>query len=72
MATANQPILVVEFDEPVPFKEAKRHFEATYVAFCLLSTGGNMSEAAQIAGKDRKDFYDLAKRCGVNPSDFRA
>lgn len=54
-----------------PFKAAKRRFERTYVITLLHTTQGNIAKAAKIAGKDRKDFYDLMRRCGVAPGAFR-
>ena len=53
------------------FRDAKAEFERAYVETALTETNGNMSEAARLAGKDRKDFYDLARRAGVNPVAFR-
>lgn len=66
-----EPQLVVEFEKVPQYREAKRHFEAVFVEYCLTETGGNVSAAARLAGKDRKDFYKLAKRCGVEPREFR-
>ena len=53
------------------FKEAKRAFETRYVVGLLRRCGGNISRAARLAKKDRKDFYDVIRRTGVDPSDFR-
>ncbi len=54
-----------------PFHEAKRAFEKEYVEHMLLLTGGNCSEAARLAEKDRKDWYSLMERCKVRPGRFR-
>jgi two-component system response regulator GlrR len=54
------------------FREAKRAFEQEYVTRVLRLCGGNISRAARIAKKDRKDFYDVMRRNGINPSDFRS
>ena len=54
-----------------PFKQAKREFERAYVERVLRETKGNVTAAAVVAGKDRKDFYDLIRRTGVNPESFR-
>jgi two-component system response regulator GlrR len=32
---------------------------------------GNISRAARLAKKDRKDFYDVIRRTGVDPTEFR-
>ena len=54
--------------EQVPsFKEAKRAFETRYVEGLLRRCGGNISRAARLAKKDRKDFYDVIRRTGVDP-----
>jgi len=53
------------------FKVAKKAFERRYAADCLAHAQGNVSEAARISGKDRKDFYDLLRRSGLEPGDFR-
>ena len=61
------PILV----EVQPFRDAKREFERLYVTQVLELTHGNVSEAARVAGKDRKDMYDLIRRAGLRAQDFR-
>lgn len=59
-------------DETIlPFKRAKREFEKGYVQRILKRTGGNVSAAARIARKDRKDFHDLMRRCGVDANVYR-
>jgi two-component system response regulator GlrR len=55
-----------------PFREAKRAFEREYVVRVLRLCRGNISKAARIAKKDRKDFYDVMRRNAINPSEFRA
>jgi len=58
--------------EEVPsFKDAKRAFERRYVMGLLRRCEGNISRAARLAKKDRKDFYDVIRRTGVDPADFR-
>lgn len=67
-----EALLLADDVENVPsFKEAKRAFETRYVVGLLRRCGGNISRAARLAKKDRKDFYDVIRRTGVNPSDFR-
>jgi two-component system response regulator GlrR len=62
-----------ESSSQVPsFREGKRTFEQEYVTRVLRLCGGNISRAARIAKKDRKDFYDVMRRNGINPSDFRS
>ncbi len=58
--------------EEVPaFRDAKRAFEREYVTRVLRLCAGNISRAARIAKKDRKDFYDVMRRNTINPQDFR-
>ena len=65
--------LLLARDGDVPsFKEAKRAFETRYVESLLRRCGGNISRAARLARKDRKDFYDVIRRTGIDPSDFRS
>ena len=53
------------------FQEARRHFERAYVRRVMRAAEGNITVAARIAAKDRKDFYELAKRCGVDLTELR-
>jgi len=69
--SAEALLLSVDVDAVPSFKEAKRAFETRYVVGLLRRCGGNISRAARLAKKDRKDFYDVIRRTGVNPSDFR-
>ena len=61
----------LEQDKLKPLKEAKNEFEKSYVSKVLSLAGGNVSQAAQLAGKYRSDFYDLLKKHDLNPSDFK-
>jgi len=70
--SAEALMLSTEGDEVPSFKEAKRAFETRYVEGLLRRCGGNISRAARLAKKDRKDFYDVIRRTGVDPSEFRA
>jgi two-component system response regulator GlrR len=63
--------LAREGEDPPSFKDAKRAFETRYVEGMLRRCGGNISRAARLAKKDRKDFYDVIRRTGVDPSRFR-
>ena len=58
-------------DRDPPFRDAKRAFEKEYVIRILRMCRGNISRAARIAQKDRKDFYDVMRRNFINPKDFR-
>jgi len=71
-AVSAEALMLAKDSEQVPsFKEAKRAFETRYVVGLLCRCGGNISRAARLAKKDRKDFYDVIRRTGVDPSQFR-
>jgi two-component system response regulator GlrR len=63
--------LLLARDKAPSFKEAKRAFERRYVSMLLRRCDGNISRAARLARKDRKDFYDVLRRTGLDPSQFR-
>lgn len=55
-----------------PWREAKREFEVAYINKVLAQTQGNMSEAALLADKDRKDFYVMVQRNDIDYTKFRS
>ena len=60
-------------DAPLkPLTEAKEEFEKTYLKNVLQLTGGNISRAAQFAGRYRADFYKMLKKYGLHPSTLKA
>ncbi len=69
--SAEALLLAGDFEEIPSFKEAKRAFETRYVIGLLRRCGGNISRAARLAKKDRKDFYDVIRRTGIDPTEFR-
>jgi DNA-binding NtrC family response regulator len=46
--------------------EALRLFEHDYVVGVLRQSGGNVTKAAQIAGKERRSFGKLVKKLGID------
>ena len=71
-ALSSEALLLSADGVEVPsFKEAKRAFETRYVEALLRRCGGNISRAARLAKKDRKDFYDVIRRTGIDPTQFR-
>lgn len=69
--SAESLMLATDGDAVPSFKDAKRAFETRYVEGLLRRCSGNISRAARLAKKDRKDFYDVIRRTGVDPSEFR-
>jgi two-component system, NtrC family, response regulator GlrR len=55
-----------------PLKDAKNAFERSYLIDLLQACKGNVSDAAEIAGKYRADFYSLLNKHGLNAADFRS
>ena len=53
------------------FNESRSQFEKKYLAEVLRRNRGNATAAARESGKHRSEFYDLLKRHGLQPSDFR-
>ncbi len=58
--------------EIIPFAAAKRNFEQTYLVKLLKTTQGNVSRAAQLAQRNRTDFYKLLKRHHIIPKLFKS
>lgn len=55
-----------------PLSEAKREFEREYIASLLKSTDGNMRLAAQLAGRNRSDFYRIVSRHKLNSTVYKS
>ncbi|MCS6996370.1 MAG: sigma 54-interacting transcriptional regulator [Casimicrobiaceae bacterium] len=55
----------------VPFEVARRGFERDYLVRILKLTGGNAAKAAQIAGRNRTEFYKLLQRHNLEPAMFK-
>jgi two-component system response regulator GlrR len=70
--TAEALLLAADGGDVPSFKEAKRAFETRYVTGLLRRCNGNISRAARMAKKDRKDFYDVIRRTGIDPQQFRS
>jgi DNA-binding NtrC family response regulator len=52
-------------------REARDRFTKRYLEGLLERVGGNVSRAAEQAGKHRSDFYELLNRYRIDPSRFR-
>lgn len=55
----------------VPFEEARKSFERDYLVRLLKITGGNVTQAAQMAKRNRTEFYKLLQRHRLEPSMFK-
>jgi len=65
------PALNAEVSNLKPLKDAKENFEKNYLLQLIELTQGNVAQAARLAGKYRADLYELLKKYGLKPSDFR-
>ncbi len=64
MSASGQPSLQ-------PLTEAKEAFEKKYLKEVLELSNGNISRAAQVAGRYRADFYKMLKKYNLHPSGAR-
>jgi two-component system response regulator GlrR len=55
----------------VPFEEARKTFERDYLVRLLKITGGNVTQAAQMAKRNRTEFYKLLQRHMLEPAMFK-
>jgi two-component system response regulator GlrR len=53
------------------FDDARREFERDYLLRLLQMTGGNVSQAARVAQRNRTEFYKLLARHGLDPANFK-
>jgi two-component system response regulator GlrR len=53
------------------FDEARDEFTRNYLVQILQITGGNVSQAARLAKRNRTDFYKLLGRHQLSPDDFK-
>jgi two-component system response regulator GlrR len=51
--------------------EAKNAFEQDYLVKLLKMTEGNVTKAAELAGRNRTDFHKLLKRYALHADTFR-
>ncbi|HEX5419439.1 MAG TPA: sigma 54-interacting transcriptional regulator [Gammaproteobacteria bacterium] len=57
---------------PLPsFSQARDEFTRNYLSQLLQITGGNVSQAARLAKRNRTDFYKLLARHQLNPEHFK-
>jgi two-component system response regulator GlrR len=58
-------------EELLTLQEARAGFEKKYIQNLLKITSGNVSKAAELAGKYRADLYNLMKKYDISPQDFK-
>ena len=60
-----------EEEQLVSFEEARKSFERDYLVRVLKITGGNVTQAARLAKRNRTEFYKLLQRYQLDPSVFK-
>ncbi|MGV3591718.1 MAG: sigma 54-interacting transcriptional regulator [Gammaproteobacteria bacterium] len=58
-------------DRLLGLNEAREQFEHDYLVRLLNLTEGNIALAARLSERNRSEFYNLLKRHGLDPSQFR-
>jgi two-component system, NtrC family, response regulator GlrR len=53
------------------FEQARKQFEREYLVRLLKITGGNVSQAAKMAQRNRTEFYKLLQRHALDPGSFK-
>jgi two-component system response regulator GlrR len=53
------------------FDQARDEFTRSYLVQLLQLTGGNVTQAARLARRNRTDFYKLLSRYELRPEDFK-
>ena len=66
----NDPVKI-EPDAVPSYEEARDQFTRDYLVNHMQKTGGNITEAARLAKRNRTDFYKLLARFRVNAGDFK-
>jgi two-component system, NtrC family, response regulator GlrR len=81
VAIAQTPIISAEIAQQAigsgsarlpSFDEARDEFTRNYLVQILQITGGNVSQAARLARRNRTDFYKLLSRHQLSPDEFKA
>ncbi|MCB1672565.1 MAG: sigma 54-interacting transcriptional regulator [Gammaproteobacteria bacterium] len=52
--------------------ESRQQFERDYLVRLLNLTAGNIALASRLADRNRSEFYNLLKRHGLEPAEFRS
>ena len=55
----------------MPLDDAREEHDKAYLTQVLSETGGNVSQAAGLAGRYRAEIYKMMRKYGINPADFK-
>jgi two-component system response regulator GlrR len=67
----NQDPVKIEPSSVPSYEEARDQFTRDYLVNHMQKTGGNITEAARLAKRNRTDFYKLLARFRLNAGDFK-
>ena len=71
-ASAVQDAIKHQSRQFTSLEEARRRFEHDYLVQLLKITGGNVTQAARLARRNRTEFYKLLQRHKLEPAAFKA
>jgi two-component system response regulator GlrR len=58
-------------EKVTPFAQARDEFEYDYLVDLLQKTGGKITQAAKLAGRNRSEFYKLLNKHHLEAAEFR-
>ncbi|MFT6254017.1 MAG: two-component system response regulator GlrR [Granulosicoccus sp.] len=58
-------------EKVIPFAQARDEFEYDYLVDLLKKTGGKITQAAKLAGRNRSEFYKLLNKHNLEAAEFR-
>ena len=70
-ASLAQRAIQRQSEEIASLDDAKKRFEFDYLTQLLRLTGGNVSQAARLAKRNRSEFYNLLSRHQLDPALFK-
>jgi two-component system response regulator GlrR len=70
-ASLAQRAIQRQSEEIASLDDAKKRFEFDYLTQLLRLTGGNVSQAARLAKRNRSEFYNLLARHELDPALFK-
>lgn len=56
---------------PLDYRQAREHFERSYLHRLLYNVEGNVSQAARISGISRRNLYEKLNKVGLVPDSFQ-
>ena len=63
--------VTTEHEQLDSLDDARKEFERDYLVRLLKITGGNVTQAAKLAKRNRSEFYSLMARHSLDPGTFK-